>query len=599
MYRNRYQEELATYIYYKNLNKNTNRMLTLFKLWKKEYVNLGGSFSLSAILNCDLPSYAYTDQHSGREYTKFLMKIFPLHFDNNVVFFTDAYGNQKCSTLVEDFVKECENQMYAYKNLPDYVLPVVYYDCIQVTGRNYGYGQGIYDIFENKTNDTDKKNFETSIKEFINQVDQADKKKSWLKYSYRVNNFNKLKYYYQYRIGICVMPYFDGVTLVKQLNNKLAHVNYFIALILLIENGIIHGDSHRGNVLINEDNEIKIIDFGLSIRCPKVTDTEKYYEPIQDLLVTENKLGYCPLNISSQSWLLNMLEQTKHIYVEFYETFIKKIYNVTDRNHINKKYYSYIMRTKEFNINNKFKRLDPSFSHGGTKEKGRNNTKSGDEILNRKEIPNPEILNSFTPINFDSFLKSNKRLDLYGNAKRDKKGRLVVKSVNALKKLEELKKHIETVEITRLAEEKEHIENELANETNINEEEVVKSSNNLLQRLIDEKRILQQKQHYTDVNYIEVQLPDNDTRPTSLTFKDNEKKPGQKDNKPLLSRLGMSLTKYRHPSSKEIQVFPSAGGKLRTKKRRYKKRNNRSKRRKSKVSKRIHIKKRNSTLKKY
>ena len=76
----------------------------------------------------------------------------------------------------------------------------------------------------------------------------------------------------------------------------------------------------------------------------------------------------------------------------------------------------------------------------------------------------------------------------------------------------------------------------------------------------------------------------------SLTIKENHELPEQ-----VVERWRDRM----NTQPDEVTSGPVEGGKLRTKKRRYKKRNIRSKRRKSKVSKRIRIKKRNSTLKKY
>ena len=102
---------------------------------------------------------------------------------------------------------------------------------------------------------------------------------------------------------------------------------------------------------------------------------------------------------------------------------------------------------------------------------------------------------------------------------------------------------------------------------------------------------------FNDLDYFSKE----ETKPKPMTEDKNKDKDRKlKEYLKNIPTPNLKLLGFGSPSiNNENKVVPLGGGKLRTKKRRYKKHNNRSKRRKSKVSKRNHIKKRNSTLRKY
>ena len=56
---------------------------------------------------------------------------------------------------------------------------------------------------------------------------------------------------------------------------------------MILEDGFFHGDMHPGNILVREDGEIFLIDFGLVGRL-----TEPQREQILDILVGVSKHDY-------------------------------------------------------------------------------------------------------------------------------------------------------------------------------------------------------------------------------------------------------------------------------------------------------------------
>lgn len=125
-----------------------------------------------------------------------------------------------------------------------------------------------------------------------------------------------LRYYTRENCVVLHMDYFDGEPLWRVLRRK--HVNIgennaieivrqlCSAIKYLQEMNVVHGDLHLGNVLVNDENVVKLIDFGMAAIGETSTETKKGdradLNSIQHMMyVTSTK----PKNI--KDWLLKRL----------------------------------------------------------------------------------------------------------------------------------------------------------------------------------------------------------------------------------------------------------------------------------------------------
>lgn len=245
---------------------------------------------------------------------------------------------------------------------------------------------------------------EVSTGQYLNEV----RKLAALRDSHIVTVYNA---FYENDIHIVTMEYIDGCTLEKWLNKRKAvkdECDYIerleiaktiLEVVLSYQNqGIIHGDLHLNNILINNDKDIFIIDFGtsyfsnsnysqkresyfvydlvrkilgekfdenyFSLKCPKIISHKYYSNDVRSkypILVTKTMLAYvktmdlllqiCPSAVNRQDVVKLCVELTNGIYMDF-DYICNSLWNFTEK----KRQKSEIEHILALNI---FNRIDP------------------------------------------------------------------------------------------------------------------------------------------------------------------------------------------------------------------------------------------------
>ena len=562
-----YQQKLVNKISTAPESANAIQHLELHTNYTKTYKTLGGSYALTVIL---------TENTKYFPPQKFLMKIYGLTYDdNNIIQFTNHISEIKGTIPPSELINECENQNVAYKVLgKEYVLPVINYDF-------YTFSK-LLEFLSNGMTSVDYNNMVKTLYNFYVSHCEIHRKE-----------FCKLANEKQKLIGACIMPYFeDGIPLCSYIfynrntNNdmcKLYEIKHFWILLMLIKAGIFHGDPHTGNVLVDEKGNMKIIDFGLSLRYRiKTEGSMTEAQMMQELLVTENSLGFSAAKFANYFWLFNMLEETKPMYksMSYYFNNYYKYLPPSGIENIRKKVLSF----EKFHLNQVYAR-----AHRKLLREHKNKTQPS-----RYGGGNDDLI----PVSYFE----GKYYNAVSEVSED--GIITIKPTEVLS--EELRKEkIDT--FTNEVENNKELQENLKNDLN-----EVKNDKTI--QYDDKKEVINSINTYVPVispgdnvvslnDIISIPAPVNDLNTDGDDGDDGDGSWVSPPENP--SSSSSSKIKPKTPSTfgsffkKYSSVVPSSGGKLRTKKRRYKKRNNRSKRRKSKVSKRIHIKKRNSTLRKY
>lgn len=135
---------------------------------------------------------------------------------------------------------------------------------------------------------------------------------------------NIIQMHHHYQSQGCVvmhMEYFDGeeleafivskATSLEEEDARLIFAQLTAAVRHIHGKGVVHGDLHMGNVMINEKKELKVIDFGNALSAEKAIDMESmdtfWLEKIEEMLLF--KLDY-PTRVGEffpdlLSWAIN------------------------------------------------------------------------------------------------------------------------------------------------------------------------------------------------------------------------------------------------------------------------------------------------------
>jgi len=589
-----YQEKLVNKISTAPDSADAIKPLKLHTKYTKEYKTLGGSYALTVIL---------TEKTEYFPPQKFLMKIYGLTYDdNNIIQFTNHRSEIKETILPSELINECENQNVAYNVLgKEYVLPVINYDF-------YTFSK-LLEFLQEGMPSPDYKNMVKTLYNFCWSYSKDSYITEYDDYKRKENYIIKIN---KKLIGACIMPYFEeGFPLCSYIfnhgNNEMCNlyeIKHFWILLMLIKAGIFHGDPHRGNVLVDMKGNMKIIDFGLSLRYRIRTEgSMTQAQMMQELLITENTLGYSAAKFANYFWLFNMLEETKHMYksMSYYFNNYNEYLPPRGIENIRKKVLSF----KKFHLNQDYAYAYKTLQSEHSK-KGRQPRYVGGDVHVLKPVSyfeKEEYYNAVSEVSEDGIITI-KPTKVLSEELIKKKINTFTNEVKNNKELQKnLKKDLNKVKNDKTIQYRD--ENDVINSINtyvpvISSGDNVFSLNDIIEipapvnplniesQSMSRKSQMPKKIHNNGSLLRSKSVGDLD----SLLNEESKKKPTP------TKKHGHNMVGFKFPSRKS-SVVPVNGGKLRTKKRRYKKRNNRSKRRKSKVSKRIHIKRRNSTLKKY